>query len=105
MPKHNEDAAKRKERSEVCRSWIEHHGREFRITRGCGKELGRLQGSRSKRLNYGSTVERCAWQLGEIVKKPGALQGIAVIASCVRRGFSHGVTQSTWKPAKKARRG
>lgn len=108
MTKRNEDPAERKERSEVCKSWISSYGHEFRIAQGCGKVLGRLQGARSRDSNYGSTVSRCAWQLSEVVKKPGAVDGIATIASCVRRGFSHGVTQSTWKPKRKtqkARRG
>jgi hypothetical protein len=96
----SKNAADRKERSEACRSWIDNYGREFRMVKGCGRRLSKLDGARGNR-SFSSTVSQCAWELGEVMKRPGAIDGVGAIASCVRQGFSHGVTQSTWKPKKR----
>jgi len=82
----------RRERSEVCRSWVKNHGRVFRDVVNCGKALTRLEGARRKDASFTWTVQRCARTL-EPAGKVEHAHALDVIASCVRRGYSHGVLQ------------
>lgn len=91
--------AERRERSEACRGWVERYGRDFRTVQGCGKDLVRLKGARQGEFD----IQACAVYLDSIVKR-NATEGVARVASCVRHGYSHGVTQAGWRPKKKPRR-
>jgi hypothetical protein len=98
------DAEARKS-SEVCRDWVERYGQDFRTAQSCGKQLARLKGARGGAAHsyseYGQTVATCTHYLNDIVKR-GATDGISVVASCVRRGYGHGVQQASWPTRKRA---
>ena len=80
------------EQSHNCRGWIDHYGQSFRKVVGCGRALVRLQNAKSKNVDFGFVVQQCASVLRE-ASAPDRVHGIAVVANCVRRGYSHGVTQ------------
>lgn len=88
----HEDPYARREQSAACRGWVDHYGREFRDVVACGKALARLQGARGKHVDFGFTVQQCAQTLKR-ASDPNVVHGIATVASCVRRGFGHGVLQ------------
>ena len=95
MPKRRKEQAspqERRERSEVCRSWIKNHGRIFRDVVNCGTALKRLEGARRRDASFTWTVQRCARTLTE-ASKPEHAHALDTVASCVRRGYSHGVLQ------------
>jgi hypothetical protein len=82
----------RRERSEACRSWVKGYGKIFRDVVNCGKALKKLEGARSRDIPFHTTVQRCARTLTEASKHEN-VNGLDFVASCVRRGYSHGVLQ------------
>jgi hypothetical protein len=95
--------AEARESSKACQGWVERYGQDFRTAQSCGEQLARLKGARGggSYSEYGQTVAMCTHYLNDIVKRD-ATNGISVVASCVRRGYGHGVQQASWPTRKRA---
>jgi hypothetical protein len=95
--------AEARESSKACQGWVERYGQDFRTAQSCGKQLARLRGARGSGGygdTYGSTIESCARALSDIIKRDGR-EGVSAVASCVRRGYGHGVQQVSWPTQKR----
>ncbi len=79
----------KQETSAHCRQWIKQYGRAYRDMVACGRDLTRAGRTQSEARIY-TTIHRCRTALDAAAKHASPIQ---IISYCVRKGYSHGVTQ------------